>query len=243
MKRKKKWKFFLIVLGSIIGSGLLVVAFLYYRISNRTLIQFDIHQNKELIHQSVYAEPPQFAIWIEDIETKRIQTVYVTERVSIGDWEGKANVPDALPRWVELFKKSNYKHDSLNGDNIYDAVTGATPIDEYFSVRIEVKPMSKWICWIEMNLAGDYNETFPKLNQETLEEDEFECGQPALLYSDTVTALNGTVYNPLLFAVSVWKNGENKIKSDFSGITTAKNIFDTIKISVIRPKPKLINIK
>jgi hypothetical protein len=37
----------------------------------------------------------------------------------------------------------------------YSAVLGATPKDDYFSIRIEVEPGSEWNYWIEMNLAGD----------------------------------------------------------------------------------------
>lgn len=230
----------LIFLVSFIVLILIVVAVLYYRTMGRTLVQFDIHQNEEMIFLSTYAEPPQFAIWIENVNSGELQTVFVTSRVSVGDWEGKANVPVALPRWFELFKGENRSHNVARGDE-YNPVTGATPKEDFFSVRVEVKPGSSWICWIEMNLAGDYNDSFPELNIETFEEDEYACGQPALLYSDTITAEEGRYYTPSLVAQSVWSDGENWTEPVGEGVTTAKNVFDTIRISVLKPKPKLID--
>jgi hypothetical protein len=39
-----------------------------------------------------FAEPPQFAIWLENAKTNKLKTVFVTSRVGKGDWEGEANV-------------------------------------------------------------------------------------------------------------------------------------------------------
>ena len=219
---------------------LLVVAGLYINIRGRTLLQFDIQQNEKLIFLSTYAEPPQFAIWIENLKTGQLQTVFVTKRVSTGDWEGKANVPVALPRWFELFKGENKSHNVV-ADDKFNAVTGATPKDDFFSVRVEVKPGTTWVCWIEMNLAGDYNEEFPEINLETFEEDVYACGQPALLFNDTVTAIEGNEYSPGLFAQSVWENGENRVEPVSEGVTTAREVFDSLIITVMKPKPKLID--
>ena len=195
-----------IVLGSIFGSLIILIAFLYFRTQGRLQVQFDIHQNKEAIYLSTFAEPPQFAIWLENPKTGRNKTVFVTSRVSKGDWEGKKNVPVALPRWYDLFRgqdqsnlsKKEYKHSM--------AVTGATPKDDYFSVRVEVPPGSYWNCWIEMNLAGDFNEAFPEFNEQTLEEDEFSCGQPALLYKAEIKAVEGLVIEPTLVKQSIWED-------------------------------------
>lgn len=221
---------------------LAVIGWAYYRTAGRTQIQFDIHQNKELILLSTYSEPPQFAIWLENTDMPKLRMVFVTRRVSVGDWEGKTNVPVALPRWSELFRGKNESHNVIIDDK-YDAVTGATPKENYFSIRAEVEPGSCWICWIEMNLAGDFNESFPRLNLRSFKEDEFSCGQPALLYRTSITANKGTKYIPELVGQSIWEDGENRIEPVSQGITTARNVFDTIQISVIRPKPKLINKK
>ena len=208
----------------------------------RTIIQVDIHQNKKLIHLSTFAEPPQFAIWLENPETKELRTVFVRHRVAIGDWEGKANVPVALPQWFKQFRgdgKSAKESGSAKGSDI--AITGATPKEDFFSIRAEVKPGSEWICWIEMNLAGDYNDAFPEFDRKAFKEDEFSNGQPALLFRANIKAIENQKYTPVLYGQSIWGNGLVRIEPVSEGITTAKDVFDKIQISVIRPKPKLID--
>jgi hypothetical protein len=225
------------------GSGfIIIVAFiLIARTWGRTVIQVDIHQNKDIIYLSTFAEPPQFAIWLENQETKELKTVFVTHRVAAGDWEGKANVPVALPQWFKLFRTNGTSGTELSKSKVTDAITGATPKGDYFSIRVEVKPGSQWICWIEMNLAGDFNDAFPEFNIQTLKEDEFACGQPALLYSAPVTVVEGKKFKPVLSGQSVWENGEVRVEQISEGVTTAKEVFDDIQITVIRPKPKLID--
>ncbi len=206
----------------------------------RTQLQVNIHQNKELIYLSTFAEPPQFAVWLEDPETQQRMTVFVTHRVAVGDWEGKANVPVALPRWFELFKVN--ESGQADAEKVPPlAVTGATPKDDYFSVRAEVKPGSRWICWVEMNLAGDFNDAFPREDIQNFQVDEFSNGQPALLFKAQVTAEEGQAFNFELAGQSVWENGETRVEPVSDGITTAKDVFDIMNIEVIQPKPKLVD--
>jgi hypothetical protein len=230
----------LFILTGFVAMIVITTAILYFKTLGRVQIQFDIHLNKKPIYLSTYAEPPQFAIWIENPKNGDCSTVFVTHRVSKGDWEGKKNVPVALPLWVDLFKvKKQAKTSRAKKDHTF-AVTGATPKDDYFSVRVEVPPGSEWICWIEMNLAGDYNEAFPELNAQTFEEDEYSCGQPALVYKAAIKAIDGSVAMPELVHQSVWENGENRIEPVSEGVTTARNVFDDMKISVLKPKIKII---
>lgn len=225
----------------IIASGGLIlligiVWFFVVHIWHRTQIEFNIHINKEAIYLSAYAEPPQFAIWLEDPASGKLKQVFVTYRAGESDWEGKADVPTAIPHWSDVF--SSVTPDEQKD---YDGVSGATPKDEYFRVRAEVESGSEWICWIEMNLAGDYNEFYPFFNRETLQEDEYSCGQPALIYKAKIKADKGNLYTPELTSMSLWKDGINKLIPVDSTITTARNVFDSIDIRVIIPKLRLID--
>ncbi|WP_147372272.1 hypothetical protein [Mariniphaga sediminis] len=235
MKKKLLWGGI-----SIAGLVIIVLGWEFINTLGRTQLQINIHQNKELIYLSTFAEPPQFAIWLEDPETHRLMTVFVTHRVAVGDWEGKANVPVALPRWFELFKVN--KHGEADAEKVPPlVVTGATPKDDYFSVRAEVKPGSKWICWVEMNLAGDFNDAFPQEDIQNFKVDEFSNGQPALLYWAEVKAEEGRVFDFELAGKSIWDNGKTRVESVSEGITTAQSVFDEMNIEVIQPKPKLID--
>jgi hypothetical protein len=221
---------------------LIIAGIVIIRTRGRTLIQIDIHQNKKIIHLSNFAEPPQFAIWLENPVTKELRTVFVTHRVAKSDWEGKANVPVALPLWFKLFREDKSSGDAVATKKKSDmAITGATPKSDYFSIRVEVEPGSEWICWIEMNLAGDFNDAYPEIDLKTLREDEFSNGQPALIFKTRVKAIQDMKFTPELVSQSTWTKGVVKVEPVGDGITTAKNVFDDIRISVIRPKPKLID--
>jgi len=222
----------------------LVISLALLRTRNRTVIQVNIRQNKEIIHLSTFAEPPQFAIWLEDPETGECKQVFVTHRAAVGDWEGKSEVPVALPLWFDLFKVNGKSNGPASGiENEVLAITGATPKDDYFSVRAEVKPGSRWICWIEMNLAGDYNTAFPEYNPLTHAYDEFACGQPALLYRADILAREGFVIIPQLTGQSLWTNGLTSVDEVSEGVGSALYVFDSLSISVAKPKPKMIKKK
>lgn len=233
--------------GIILSAGgllivLIIAAVVISRTWGRTLIQIDIHQNKKLIHLSNFAEPPQFAIWLENRVTRELKTVFVTHRVSQGDWEGKANVPVALPLWYKLFRGSRNQEKAAESNKRSDmAITGATPKEDYFSIRIEVEPGTEWTCRIEMNLAGDFNDAYPEIDIKTLREDEFSNGQPALIFEADIKAVEGLKFSPELRSQSTWVKGVVDVEPVSDGITTAKDVFDDIKISVIKPKPKLID--
>ncbi|MCK5347460.1 MAG: hypothetical protein KAR20_28820, partial [Candidatus Heimdallarchaeota archaeon] len=98
-----------------------------------------------------------------------------------------------------------------------------------------------WTCWIEMNLAGDFNEAFPAFDRTAFMEDEFSNGQPALLFKANVKAIEKEKYTPVLNAQSIWDNGSVRLEPVSEGVTSARNVFDNIQISIIRPKPKLID--
>lgn len=164
-------------------------------------------------------------IWIENVKTGKKQTVFVTHRAGTDDWEGKPSVPAAIPRWSDLFVLNKREENEYE----MDAVSGATPKGVSFSTNIQVPEGSSWNCWIEMNLAGDFNELFPQFDKETIKEDEFLCGQRALLCKAKITAKESFVATPKLKGASIWDNGINRIVPVGDGATTARNVFRDIK--------------
>jgi len=221
---------FVIVAGSVAG-------FAIWQTRGRVQVEFNIHINPKSIYLSTYSEPPQLAIWLENPKNGQCQQVFVTYRVSRGDWEGKADVP-ALPRWKAIFRSGGAQN--VRSDEEI-AISGATPKDEYFRVRAEVPPGSEWICWIEMNLAGDYNEYYPQFNPVTKVEDEFAIGQPSLLYRAAIKAEANLKYVPELAFMSLWNATDgNRLAPVDETITTAQNVLDEISIVIIKPKPVII---
>ena len=226
----------IILLSLVIFTGCFVLL-AYSRTWGKTEIEFKIHINEELVMQSVFGESPTFAIWLENQETKELQTIFVTNRAGVGDWEGKVAVPSALPKWDLVNAKERKQKDYSEGN--VDAVSGATPQPGYFTCRTPVEPGSRWNCWIEMNLSGDYNEQYPEFDKETKQSDAWGTGQPALVYEAAIEAVDGNRVIPELIGISLM-NSNGKIVKSLDGITTAKDVFDEITISVVKPKPRIL---
>ena len=224
----------------IIIGGLVIFAFA--RTWNKTELEFLVHINEELVQQSLFGESPTFAIWLEDPDNGKTYTAYATRRIAMGDWEGKSDVPVALPVWSEIFKaeKNNQSGDAgMAGDELIS--TGATPLPGYFRTRVRVNPGSKWIIWIEYNLSGDFNEAFPEFNLETHTEDEYGMGQPALLLQAEIQAVKDTKVVPEISGMCVIDPEGKAAVEPLHGITTASDVLDEVIITVVKPKPRIIN--
>jgi hypothetical protein len=231
-----RWK---IVVGFLLAVLIvLLVAQLILQPRGPVLIEFEIHQDKDLILLSIFGEPPQFAIWLEDPATHQLQTVFVTYRSGSGDWIGKSSCPAALPRWFEVFGQETNSVGLPTFDNpVPDAVTGATPQAEHFKIGVEVEPASRWICWIEVNLAGDFNEKYRPYDKEQKAVDLHFSGQPPLVYRGEITAIPGEQIVPQLYGQSVLDSPTGQTVQPVSGdIITARDIFQSIMIRVIEPK-------
>ncbi|NOY37301.1 MAG: hypothetical protein GXO83_06965 [Chlorobi bacterium] len=241
MKNKTSKKIIVIILisGLLVAGYLVIIAFA--RTWHKTDIEFRIHINDQLVQESTFGESPTFAIWLENPVTGINQTVFVTKRAASGEWEGKTEVPVALPKWFEVYKIENRTKELPTFKKPAPlAITGATPKPGYFKTRVRVTPGSKWICWIEVNLAGDFNEYYQEYNETKKTTDEFATGQPALLYRAEFEAILGKVVKPEIAGMSVPGSPDGKIIHPLKGITTATDIFDEINIAIVRPNPKII---
>jgi hypothetical protein len=228
------------IAGCVLLSGA-VVGQAYWRVQNRTRLEFRITQNTDLIRFSGFGEPPQFAIWPENPAAGNVRTVYVTRRSATGEWEGKVECPAALPGWFAAYRKESGRERLPTPDvPAPDAVSGATPKGEDFSRAVEVEPGSAWICWIEVNISADFSEAFPEFNETTGFVDTDKSGQPSLVYRCEVTATPGEIARPELYGYVEPGSLNAEIVRDLRPITTARDIFTSIEISVVRPPVKLL---
>jgi len=207
--------------------------------AGRTLIEFDITQDKNIISLATFSEPPQFAIWLEDPDTHKYKTIFVAYRSGTGDMVGKAECPGCLPLWFEIYERETGKKGYPKPDDPAPAaVTGATPQDENFKITREIERGSKCICWIEMNLAGDFNADHQEFNAEKKTVDDDFSGQPALVYRCEIEAIPGNKYVPQLFGQVVMnKPLEEMIQPVTSDITSAKEVFKSIQIRITESEP------
>ncbi len=219
-----------------------IILYAYRGTWDKSDIEFRIHINEQLVRESVYGESPTFAIWLENPATGASQTVFVTRRAAAGDWEGKAEVPVALPLWFEVYKQENATNHLPTHDNPAPiAITGATPQPGYFTTRARVDKESSWICWIEVNLSGDYNEFYQQFDPVEKVEDTFGSGQPALVYKAEIKAIEGTRTTPEIVGMSLTDEKGKATLQPLKGITTATDIFDDIVITVVKPKPRILD--
>ncbi len=207
--------------------------------AGRTLIEFDIIQDKNLISLATFSEPPQFAIWLEDPSTHKYKTIFVTYRSATGDMVGKAECPGCLPLWFEIYEReANKPGFPTPASPAPAAVTGATPQVENFKITREIERGSKWICWMEMNLAGDFNADHQEFNAEKKTVDEDFSGQPALVYRCEIEAIPGNKYVLELFGQVVMnKPFEEMIQPVTSDITSAKEVFKSVQIRITEGEP------
>lgn len=211
---------------------LALIVYAYSQTWGKAEIEFRIHINEQLVHESAFGESPTFAIWLEDHNTGKLRTVFATRRAAEGDWEGKAEVPVALPGWDEVAQTER--------TNAPDGVSGATPEPGYFILRVPVDPGDELTAWIEVNLAGDFNDFYMEFDEVEMKEDEYRSGQPALLYKAEVEVLLDFEAMHELCCMSILDSEGNALLEPLQGITTATEIFDEISVRVQRPKPRIL---
>ena len=223
----------------ILATGFVIYA--YRGTRGKTDIAFRIHINQQLVQESAFGESPTFAIWLEEPSTGRCRTIFVTRRAAVGDWEGKAEVPSALPCWFEVYKRENQTRELPGVEKQAPvAVTGATPEPGYFITRARVLTGTTWKCWIEVNLSGDYNDQYQEYNEEAKTIDTYGNGQPALIYSALIDAVEGTIITPRIAGMCVPNFPGDSLIRPLKGITTAASIFDEISIALMKPNPSIV---
>jgi hypothetical protein len=190
---------------------------------------------------------PTFAFWIEDLEGRFIETLYITQyfgsgifgrgSLGVGRWDtkpGRADRPSALPYW--LHKRVNMEEKVMlpSPDNpVPDGITAATPKGNFVIKAKALKPLSqKFRLVMEINQPWDWNEYW----NNSLHLGDFNYSvscQPALIYAVTIDSSQKDVeyfLNPIGHSHFSGMNG--KLYSDLSTITTAKEIVHKVSVKL-----------
>lgn len=180
--------------------------------------------------------PPQFAVWIEDLNGNYIETLYATSKIVNQSWskapndsaqKGEIKREEALPYWTH--KRSN------NGINS-DAVSSATPKGSSVIKTKANGKQGKYVIFAEFNNSTDFNEHYPKdalPSKDNYSGGAWGSGQPAIVYSATIDldSIN-KVYELKPVGHSSPDGRDGKLYNDLSNLTTAKNIIKSVTVEV-----------
>ena len=218
--------------------------------TNGTSISFSVdnHDGKESMKINfIYGEEvnhPTFALWVEDMEGNYIKTIYVTRSFAsgvfghemVGDsvWKrtpGPSKQPAALPCWA-------HKKGLIDGKELIptvehpfvDAYSGATPSKD-FVIKSSYNNSAKYRILLEVNQSWDWNKYWTN-NKYPGNKAYSHSAQPSLIYAAEINHRDSIFYmHPIGHGSPTGEDG--KIYDDLQTLTTAKQIFKTIKIEII----------
>lgn len=187
---------------------------------------------------------PTYVVWIEDLQGNYIKTIYITKSYASGifnfsmkeelkwlDKPGKSFQPAALPYWT--FKKGpifDKKYVPTPEHPFVDAYIGATPDKDFkFCTQSKTK-LKTYRVLAEVNQTWDWNNYWT--NNKFPESYAYKnSAQPSLIFSTTIHE-NDTVFylNPIGHGDP--KGESNKLFTDISTLTSAKDIFKSISVRI-----------
>jgi hypothetical protein len=179
--------------------------------------------------------PPQFAVWIEDMDGHYLTTIFATKRIATQGWRAsKGNRrKEALPHWS--YSRGVQYPDGLylptKEDPLPDAVTGATPKS---GIELKFSPIEnrqKFIIKAEFNHSVDCNDYFP---EDVPGREKDMNGQPAVIYSALIDlSYEKNIYEMNLVGCSSPDGNDGDIHSGLlSKLTTAKTIVSRISVVI-----------
>lgn len=196
---------------------------------------------------------PTFSIWLEDMDGKLIETLFVTQYFAKGTFghgdagdgtwkndEGEAIRPAALPYW-------SHKRNVISRDTIFaptpenpvpDAISGATPSGSFvLNTSIENSLPKQFKIMMEVNQTWDWNDYWTN-NKFPNDNNYKSSAQPALVYESLIdlTSSNES-YQLKAIGHSHYSGKDGKLYDDTTTITTALNIFNKATI-VVMPQNK-----
>lgn len=166
--------------------------------------------------------PPQIAIWAEDMQGNYLGTLYVSRRTATGKWRGGKNIrrPEALPTWTHVCT------------NLPDAVSGATPRGS-FEVKIHAMRRSQFVVKTELNHSRDWNEHWPASAPRGRVNYSAESGQPAVIYAAKIDLDKGLrEFHAVPIGHGSPDGSDGNIRLGTETLTTALNIVNRITIEV-----------
>lgn len=191
---------------------------------------------------------PLMAVWLEEIDSTYIQTLYVARSVAtsvfrFGETSGRQWIP-GVRRYPQTLPYWSHKRGVVASDGLYmpepdnpvpDAYTGATPTTGFIMLSRSDMPLDRPVrILLEINQNWDWNEYWTNDRYPDDEDYKRSC-QPALVYEAILDpAFAGKVMIMRPIGHSHYSGRTGDLYKDLSTLTTALHIADTIKVSLGR---------
>lgn len=187
---------------------------------------------------------PTFVVWAEGMDETYLRTLFITQSYAsgifgyrmVGDsiWlkeVGESIQPAALPYWA-------HKKGPIAGDQLVptpehpfvDAYTGATPLHDFQFETALSTPEGQIQILLEVNQSWDFNNHW--INNKYPDSPAYKhSAQPSIVYATTINPVDSVFYlTPIGHGDPKGESGN--LFSDLSTLTTAKEIFESIRITV-----------
>ena len=187
---------------------------------------------------------PTFVIWEEDMDRNYMRTLYITKSYAsgifghemVGDsiWLNKAGSsyqPAALPYWTHRKGLIEDKYTIPTPEHPFvDAYTGATPDDNFqFEINVNSKE-NQYRIVLEVNQTWDWN-TYWTNNKYPNSPSYKHSAQPSVIYAVVINKEDSTFYlNPIGHGDPKGESG--KLFTNLNTLTTAKEIFNSVKVEI-----------
>ncbi len=186
-----------------------------------------------------YTSVPQVAVWMETMDGKYIDTLFVTGKISSSGFgeseDGITRRPEALPYWSHsrgVQEDDGYFAPVLKNADL-DGVSGATPQSDSL-VSITAPRMGQYRLMLEVNRSYDFNEYYSKnrFPEDLIYSGDGSSGQPSLIYAVTIDSDEPGQYLLNVIGHGHHSGADGELYTDLKNITTAKDILSFVVVDV-----------
>ncbi|MBE9468953.1 MAG: hypothetical protein IMY72_11640 [Bacteroidetes bacterium] len=227
--------------------AIILICLLFSCITKKNILVFEnIDNGKDISIEFTKGKAfnhPTFVIWLEDMDGSYLKTLFLTkayanclfEHKMLGDtlWlneKGESCQPAALSYWTH--KKGMINNKTLvpsKKNKFVDAYTGATPKGSFvFNAKKSEKKQYRLL--VEINQTWDWNKFWT--NNKYPENSAYKhSAQPSIIYGVAINNMDSTFYlNPIGHGDPKGESG--KLFTNISTLTSAKQIFSSIKVKM-----------
>ncbi|MGI9294230.1 MAG: hypothetical protein ACR2PS_09630 [Pseudomonadales bacterium] len=191
-----------------------------------------------------YRATPQVVFWIEDMQGRYIETLYVTEKISTSNFRSTditdselRRRPESLPYWSH--KRGIVDTDGLmvpqHNNTDLDGVTAATPLGHYDISTVTEASRGQFRVLMEINRSYDFNTYYSKnrFPNDLIYSGSGASGQPSLIYAAKVN-LNDSNTHYIMAPIGHGHHSgaDGKLYPDLSQLDTALQLVERVIVGV-----------